>query len=56
VSLGESDAPRGMLSRAIHHLRTLGPTLAEGVEWWRIQQRARSVTDEAEAHPVARGI
>lgn len=37
VSLGEGGAPRGILSRASHHLRTLGPTLAEGVKWWRIQ-------------------
>jgi putative nucleotidyltransferase-like protein len=37
VSLGESGTPRGILSRASHHIRTLGPTLAEGVQWWRIR-------------------
>ncbi len=37
VSLGEGSACRGILSRANHHVRTLGPTLAEGIKWWRIQ-------------------
>jgi len=37
LSAGVSGAPRGILSRASHHVRAFGPTLAEGVEWWRIR-------------------
>jgi len=37
VSLGESGAPRSILSRASHHLRALGPTLVEGFEWRRLR-------------------
>jgi hypothetical protein len=38
VSLNENGTPRSILSRASHHVRTLGPTLAEGLEWWRIRK------------------
>jgi Uncharacterised nucleotidyltransferase len=37
ASLGLGGAPHGILSRARHHARTLGPTLTEGFHWWRIQ-------------------
>src|SRR5581483_6304767 len=37
VSFGEGGAPRSILLRATHHVRTFGPTLAEGLEWWRIR-------------------
>jgi hypothetical protein len=56
VSFGGSGAPRGILRRASHHIRTLGPTLAEGVAWWRIQNAAGSVRHTAEAQPAVRGV
>lgn len=37
ASLGLGGAPHGILSRARHHARTLGPTLTEGIQWWRIR-------------------
>jgi putative nucleotidyltransferase-like protein len=52
VSLGEGGAPRGILSRANHHIRTLGPTLTEGVKWWRIQNaQSRSRLRQKHARP-----
>jgi hypothetical protein len=37
LSAGVGGAPRGILSRASHHVRAFGPTLAEGLAWWRIR-------------------
>lgn len=41
ASLGLGGAPHGILSRARHHAMTLGPTLAEGIHWWRIRSSHR---------------
>jgi hypothetical protein len=37
VSFGASDAPRGILRRANHHVRSLVPTLGDGLQLWRTQ-------------------
>jgi hypothetical protein len=43
TSLGASGEPHGILSRARHHVRTFGPTLAEGLDWWRIRNARSNV-------------
>ena len=37
VSFSESDAPRGILRRTNHHVRSLVPTLGDGFQLWRTQ-------------------